>query len=245
MKHDPIHDTRFFFSTSPMPCPYLPGRMERRVVTELVGRGATSLHNALSLAGFRRSHDIAYAPACSDCTACVAVRIVADEFQLSPSLRRIKKLNARVSAKEAPPVATGEQFALFTAYQNSRHGDGDMARMDFADYRMLVEDTPLDTALVEFRDDGESLVAALLVDRIEDGLSAVYSFFDPTLPRRSLGTYMVLWLAEKARHLRLGHVYLGYWIDDCPKMSYKARFRPLEVYGTGGWKPFTPEREHS
>ena len=240
MKHDPIDTTRFFFATAPMPCPYLPGRMERRLVTELVGRDAAQLHNALSLAGFRRSHDIAYTPACPGCTACVAVRIVADGFRLSPSLRRIKKLNARVSAEEAPPTATGEQFTLFSVYQDSRHGDGDMARMDFDDYRMLVEDTPLDTALIEFRDLGETLVAALLIDRIEDGLSAVYSFFDPTLRRRSLGTYMVLWLAERARQLGLGHVYLGYWIDDCPKMSYKARFRPLEVYGPGGWRPFEP-----
>jgi len=239
MKHDQKHGTRFFFSTSPMPCPYLPDRVERRVVTELVGRDVPFLHNALSVAGFRRSHDIAYAPACPSCSACVAVRIAASDFRLSQSLRRIKKRNRGISAKESKPIATGEQFALFSNYQESRHYGGDMANMDFADYQMLVEDSPVDTALVEFRDAEETLVAGLIMDRIDNGLSAVYSFFNPDFRRQGLGTYMIIWLAERAKSMGLDYAYLGYWIDGCSKMSYKARFRPLEIYSPEGWQPFT------
>ena len=236
MKYKPYLDARFFFSTSPLPCPYLPGRMERRVVTELIGRNAADLHDKLSDGGFRRSHSIAYAPACPTCDACIAVRVLAQEFRASRSQRRVSNKNRDLIVEEAPAVATNEQLALFSAYQQSRHGDGDMSRMDFFDYQALIEDTPVETMLVEFRNARGVLVGACLTDRMENGLSAVYSFYDPDNTERSIGNFMILWLIEKARELDLPYVYLGFWIKDCTKMSYKSRFSPMEIKKPEGWE---------
>ena len=241
MKHDIRFGTRFFFATSLMPCPYLPGRVERRVVTELAGRDVIGFHDMLSLAGFRRSHDIAYIPACPDCEACRPARVVCEAFEPSRTQRRIWRANRDLWSQVLPPVASPEQYALFARYQGARHTAGDMARMDFGDYQALVEDTPVDTELAEFRDPGGELVAACLVDRLEDGLSAVYSYFEPKSRRRSLGTYVILWLIERARAMGRPYVYLGFWIADCTKMSYKAQFRPLETHTAEGWRLFEPE----
>ncbi len=235
MKHNPIHDTRFFFATTPLPCPYLPDRTERRVVTELLGRDAVALHDGLSVAGFRRSHNIAYAPACPGCQACQAVRILVDRFALSRSQRRILNRNRELVAVEMAPRATEEQFEIFTAYQESRHSGVEMEKMDFRDYQFLIEDTPVETSLVEFREPGQGLRAACLIDWVNNGLSAVYSFFDPQWLQRSLGTQMILWMIDHALAKGLGYVYLGFWIDGCSKMSYKANFQPLERYTPQGW----------
>lgn len=239
MKHQPLFDARFFFSTAPLPCPYLPGRMERRVVTELIGRDATELHEQLSLAGFRRSHGIAYAPACAGCDACKTVRVLAPRFTPSRSQRRVRNRNSDLQVDIRDPLATHEQYQLFAAYQNGRHGDGDMSKMDFFDYQGLVEDTSVDTAVIEFRDGAGELVAACLTDRMANGLSAVYSFFDPGLEARSLGSYMILWLIEEAQRCGLDYVYLGFWIADCAKMAYKIRYQPLEVRTEAGWLSIT------
>lgn len=238
MRHKPISDARFFFATAPLPCPYLPDRVERRVVTELFGRDATRLHDQLSYAGFRRSHGIVYAPACPGCDACKAVRIVVDGFDLRSSMKRILKANEDLSARMAQPAADQEQYRLFQRYQASRHSGGDMAKMDYLDYQALIEDTPIETSLITFRDDRGALTGAMLADRLGDGLSAVYSYFDPEQPRRGMGTYMILWLLDEAKRLGLPFVYLGFWIDGCNKMSYKARFRPLEVHTATGWQNF-------
>jgi arginine-tRNA-protein transferase len=236
MKHQPIHDTRFFFATAPLPCPYMPDRIERRVVTELLGRDAVALHDGLSEAGFRRSHNIAYAPACPNCQACKAVRILARRFEPSRSQRRILNRNKELEILEHSPIASQEQFKIFSAYQESRHSNGDMAKMDFRDYQALIEDTPVESSLVEFRDQDQTLLAACLMDRVNKGLSAVYSFFDPERHRDSLGTLMVLWMIDRARALGLEYVYLGFWIADCSKMSYKSNFQPLEMLSPGGWR---------
>ena len=223
-----------------MPCPYLPGRVERRIVTELIGRHASNFHDDLTLAGYRRSHSIAYAPACPTCQACIAVRIVANEFKATRSQRRILNTNYDVYPANRPPEATDDQFALFTRYQKTRHGTGDMAKMNFTDYQALVEETPVETELYEFRDDRGRLIAACLTDQVSDGLSAVYSFFEPDLQQRSLGSYVILWLIEEARNRGLDYVYLGFWVDDCAKMSYKAKFQPLEAFIDGQWQQFQP-----
>ena len=238
MKHKPYLDARFFFSTSPLPCPYLPGRNEQRLVTELIGRNALDMHDRLSDGGFRRSHSIAYAPACPACDACAAVRVLAQDFNASRSQQRTWNKNKDLSAEETPAVATQEQYTLFSRYQRHRHGDGDMSRMDFVDYQALIEDTPVKTTLVEFRDSKGRLVAACLTDMMDTGLSAVYSFFDPDLPSRSLGTHMILWLIERARSLELSHVYLGFWIAESSRMAYKAKFRPIEIKRSEGWFMF-------
>lgn len=236
MKHEAAQKTHFFFTTTPLPCPYLDGRTERRMVTELMGGDATDLNDRLSLAGFRRSHTIAYTPVCDACSACVSVRVPVRDFQPSKTQRRIWNRNADLIIKECPPMATQEQYALFKTYINARHGDGDMALMGEADYRALVEETPVRSSLIEFRDPSGTLLAGCLTDRLRDGLSAVYSFFDVEQKPRSLGTFVVLWLIDRARLQGLDYVYLGYWVQGSEKMDYKRTYRPLEAYTPRGWK---------
>lgn len=236
MRHDPASLTHFFFTTTPLPCPYLEDRVERRLVTELMGPDATHLNDKLSLAGFRRSHTIAYAPVCDGCSACVSVRVPVRDFAPNRTQRRIINRNADLTVEERAPIATREQFELFKTYIRTRHSDGDMALMGQADYRALVEETPVRTQIVEFRDPEGRLSAACLTDRLGDGLSAVYSFFDTEDTRRSLGTYVVLWLIDRARLQGLDFVYLGYWVQSSPKMDYKRNFRPLEAYTPDGWR---------
>jgi arginine-tRNA-protein transferase len=236
MKHRLTPSTRFFFVTAPLPCPYLPGRFERRLVTELAGRQVGAFHDALSRAGFRRSHGIAYVPVCRDCNACAAVRVLADAFSPNRNQRRVWTRNDDLIVAELPARATQEQYALFRSYQQARHSGGEMARMDFCDYQTLVEDTPVDTLIYELRLPSGRLVGACLTDRMSDGLSAVYSFFDNGCRRRSLGTFIILSLIERARSLGLPYVYLGFWVEECDKMSYKSRFRPIEAYTPEGWR---------
>jgi arginyl-tRNA--protein-N-Asp/Glu arginylyltransferase len=227
--------TQHYFMTAPMPCPYLPGRFERKLVTELRGPEANNVHDLLSRAGFRRSHSIAYLPACSDCNACIPVRVRCDGFNPGKSFRRIKNRNSDLDRTVVPPTATQEQYHLFSTYQDARHGNGDMARMDARDYRAMIEDSTVETSIFEYRRADDSLIAVALVDILADGLSAVYSFFDPEEERRGLGTYIILDLIDEARVLSLPHIYLGYWIGDCRKMSYKMRFQPLEGFRDGQW----------
>ena len=235
MRHQPLPDTKFFFSTAPLPCPYMPGRTERRVVIELIGRDANALHDQLSMAGFRRSHGICYVPACPSCDACVAVRVVVDEFKPSKSLKRILKRNSDLSAEILEPIATHEQFSLFSDYQKIRHNDGEMGKMDFLDYQALIEDTPVNTVVIEFRFKSGTLAGVCLADRLSDGLSAVYSFFDDAEADRSIGIFMILWMINEAYGQELPYMYLGFWIDGCSNMEYKSRFKPLERVTPDGW----------
>ncbi|MBV9827208.1 MAG: arginyltransferase [Alphaproteobacteria bacterium] len=227
-----------FFATGSVPCPYLPGHAERKLIVELAGKSAPGFYDELSRAGFRRSHRFAYRPACRACAACVPVRIDVARFMHSRSTRRVRNTNNDLSRRILPSRATPEQFGLFTAYQHSRHHDSDMAAMSYGDYRAMVEDTAVRSALVEFREPEGALLAVSLFDRLDDGVSAVYSFFDPALPRRSLGTWTILWLVEECHRLGLPYVYLGYWIAESPKMAYKVRFPALERLSDGSWTPF-------
>ncbi|MBY0430279.1 MAG: arginyltransferase [Rhodospirillales bacterium] len=242
MDHIPLKRPHFFFTTAPLPCPYISGRLERKIVTELTGPDAEVLHEALSRAGFRRSHSIAYTPACPGCNACIPVRIVVDGFLPDRTMRKVLKSCAHLFPREIPARATAEQYRLFSRYQDSRHSGGDMALMGFYDYRSMVEDSPIDTFLAEFRSPEGALRSVCLTDRMSDGLSAVYSFYDPDHAGRSLGTYMILWLVEEARRQELPYVYLGYWIAESRKMSYKSRFAPLEAFGPGGWRVLDPDQ---
>lgn len=237
MDHVPLKRPHFFFTTTPLPCPYLDGRQERKIVTELNGPDADTLHEALSRAGFRRSHSIAYAPACPGCNACIPVRIDANAFCPDRTMRKLSRANADLLVSKAPARATAEQYRLFSRYQESRHTGGDMALMGFYDYRSMVEDSPIQTFLLEMRSPDGQLAAACLTDQMSDGLSAVYSFYDPSEKQRSYGTYVVTWLIEEACRLSLPYVYLGYWIEESRKMAYKARFKPLEAFGPDGWRP--------
>ncbi len=204
-------------------------------MTELSGTEAEALHERLSRAGFRRSHNIAYAPVCPGCQACVPIRVVSEDFTPDRTQRRILRANADLTVSEMPARATAEQFTLFQRYQKNRHADGDMAAMGYYDYRAMIEDTPISTGILEFRDAQDRLLGACLTDWLADGLSAVYSFFDTDQEKRSLGTFAVLWLIGRARSLGLPYVYLGYWVPESRKMAYKARFRPSEILMSGTW----------
>ncbi|MDA8052405.1 MAG: arginyltransferase [Rhodospirillales bacterium] len=244
MTYKPPRRPQFFYTTAPLPCPYVAGRIERKVVTEITSPDAESVHDRLSRAGFRRSHNIAYAPVCPGCNACIPIRIPVATFQSSRTQRRVLRANTGVEGFDVPSRATPEQFQLFQRYQRARHGDGDMATMSFYDYRAMVEDTPIETFVIEFRDPHDHLIGACLTDRLGDGLSAVYSFFAPELTRQSLGTLAILWLIARTRELGLPYVYLGYWVPESRKMAYKASFRPSEVLISGAWRILTEADLH-
>jgi len=226
---------RFFYRMPPRPCPYLQGRTEQNIFTELSGPAVSQLYDALTQAGFRRSHNVAYRPSCPGCQACVPVRVVTWQFQPTRSQFRVARMNADVTEDEVPGLATPEQYALFARYLSARHADGEMAGMTYADYVAMVEDSPLNTLIAEYRDGAGKLIGACLVDRLHDGLSAVYSFFEPSQSERSLGTYMIQRLIERTRAAGLPYLYLGYWISGSRKMAYKANFRPLEGLTSRGW----------
>jgi arginine-tRNA-protein transferase len=236
----PVRFPRFFV-TSPAPCPYLPGKSERKVFTELKGPHADSLNDALGRIGFRRSQTVAYRPSCIDCSACVSVRVVAEEFRPSSAQRRNVKANGDLVTTFCRPWSTVEQFELLQRYLGHRHPGGGMAAMDEVDFADMVEHTPVDTYLVEYREptaDGTPgrLVGACLTDRQGDGLSMIYSFYDPAHPdREGLGNYIILDHIRRAADEGLPYVYLGYWVEGAGRMQYKVRYRPLERLDRTGW----------
>ncbi|MCT8990816.1 arginyltransferase [Chelativorans sp. SCAU2101] len=240
-----------FFLTAPSPCPYLEGQYERKVFTHLVGAKAPELNDLLTQGGFRRSQNIAYRPACENCRACVSVRILAQEFCLSKNMKRILKRNADLIGTARPAEPSTEQYSVFRAYLDARHRRGGMSDMTVLDYAMMVEDTHVDTKVIEYRRRGPDsfvtgrgegeLLAVALTDQMSDGLSMVYSFYDPELEGRSLGTFMILDHIRRAAAAGLPHVYLGYWVNGSRKMAYKVRFRPQEHLGPNGWVRFQQE----
>jgi arginine-tRNA-protein transferase len=238
-------DTPQFYLTAPSPCPYLPGQEERKVFTHLVGERAGELNDLLTHGGFRRSQSIAYRPACETCRACVSVRVVAADFAPSRNMRRIAERNEDLIGELRPATPTSEQYSVFRAYLDARHRDGGMADMSVLDYAMMIEDSHVDTRLIEYRrrgpdsaitgrGDGE-LLAVALSDVLSDGLSMVYSFFDPDAADRSLGTQMILDHIARAKEMGLAYVYLGYWVPGSRKMDYKGRFLPQERLMPAGW----------
>lgn len=229
-------DTPQFYLTAPTPCPYLPGRFERKVFTHIVGRRAGQLNDILTQGGFRRSQTIAYRPACELCRACVSVRVLAGEFQPSRSFRRVLKANADISARMIDARPTGEQYNLFRGYLEGRHQDGGMVDMTVLDYAMMIEDSHVETKLVEYRSAEGVLIGVALTDILADGLSMVYSFYEPDFDKRSLGSFMILDHIARARAMGLPYLYLGYWVDGSRKMGYKARYLPQERLGMANWE---------
>ncbi len=231
-----------FYVTAPQPCPYLPGRHERKIFTHLSPEKPRALVDNLLKGGFRRSQNIAYMPYCDHCAACVPVRIVVNEFEPRRTLAKIWKANADIEARRVAGRPTIEQFALFRAYIEARHAEGGMADMSLADYTMMIQDSTVETFITEYRlpwpDSGtgdSQLVGAVLCDRLSDGISLVYSFYEPELPDRSLGNYMIMEQAAFARSRGIPYVYLGYWIAGSRKMAYKTRFTPQEHLTPAGW----------
>jgi len=242
------HDAPQFYLTAPAACPYIKGEVERKVFTHLVGELAPQLNDVLSEGGFRRSQNIAYRPACENCRACVSVRVLVNDFRPTRSMKRITKRNSDLIGTPVEPIPTGEQFELFRKYIDARHLDGGMAEMSVLDYSMMVQDTHIDTQLIEYRKRGPDTgitgkgigppIAYALTDQLRSGLSMVYSFFDPQEHRRSLGSYLILEHIERARKAGLPHVYLGYWVKKSAKMAYKARFLPQERVSSNGWERY-------
>ena len=227
-----------FYVTAPQPCPYLEGRMERKLFTALQGQNAEKLNDALSKQGFRRSQNVLYRPSCSDCAACLSARIDVSKFTPSRSQRRTLNRNAHLRRRASSPWATEDQYDLFRRYLDSRHATGGMADMDVFEFAAMIEETPIRTRVVEYTDTAlQRLTAVCLTDVLDDGVSMVYSFYEPGLEKQSLGTYMILDHIEIAREAGLPYVYLGYWVPGSPKMGYKAAFSGLEVYRKGQWQP--------
>jgi len=238
-------DTPQFYLTAPSPCPYLEGQEERKVFTHLVGDRAAGLNDLLTHGGFRRSQSIAYRPACEGCRACVSVRVIAADFRPTRSMRRVLERNADIVGEMRPAHPTSEQYSVFRAYLDARHRSGGMADMTVLDYAMMIEDSHVDTRVIEYRRRGPdtringrgagALLAVALTDVLSDGLSMVYSFFDPGAGDRSLGTLMILDHIERAQTMGLSYVYLGYWVRGSRKMDYKGRFLPQERLMPAGW----------
>lgn len=234
-----------FFLTAPSPCPYIEGEFERKVFTHLVGDRAPELNDLLTQGGFRRSQNIAYRPACETCRACVSVRILADRFEPTRSMKRVIRANADLIGAVHDAEPTTEQYSLFRSYLDARHRKGGMSDMTVLDYAMMVEDTHVDTKIIEYRRRGPDsfitgkgqgeLIAVALTDKMADGLSMVYSYYSPDMEERSLGTFMILDHIARARKMGLPYVYLGYWVEGSPKMDYKRRFKPQEHLMARGW----------
>lgn len=239
-----------FFLTAPSPCPYLDGQFERKVFTHLAGARAPALLDLLTQGGFRRSQNIAYRPACERCRGCISVRILVDEFEPTRSMRRVLQTNADLFGHMATAEPTSEQFALFRRYLEARHASGGMAEMSAMDYAMMIEDSQVDTRLIQYRRKGpdyritgrsdEGLMAVALSDVMADGMSMVYSFYRPDEVDRSLGTFMILDHIRRTRELGLPYLYLGYWVEGSRKMQYKIRYQPQEHLMAKGWERYAP-----
>ncbi len=229
-----------FFITAPSPCPYLPGRLERKVFTHLVGPDARHMNSNLSQTGFRRSQNIAYRPACDGCGACSSTRVPVKSFNWTKGFRRILRQNEDVTSIVKPAKATSELYSLFRTYIDDRHSEGGMAEMSVLDFSAMVDDTLVDSRIVEYRTptayapQGE-LIAAVLVDVLGDGVSLIYSFYDPAMAKRSLGSFVILDMIRRAERMGLPYVYLGFYVAGSPKMTYKGRFMPQERLTPDGW----------
>ena len=239
-----------FFVTAPAPCPYVPGRTERKVFAELKGPDAAEMNEALGRIGFRRSQTVVYRPSCDFCQACTSVRVVTDRFRPSASQKKLLKRHSDLEVHACEPWSTDEQWRLLSRYLAARHPDGGMAAMDGHDFADMVEQSPVDTVIVEYREpsvDGRPgrLVGCCLTDKQSDGLSMIYSFYDTELAaRRGLGSFIILDHITRARAEGLPYVYLGYWVEGSPRMQYKVRYRPLERLTRDGWQLMDEDEQH-
>jgi len=251
MRHSLPHAPQFYV-TAPQPCPYLHGRAERKLFTALSGDGAVELNNTLSRQGFRRSQNVLYRPSCESCVACMSARIRVADFRMSRTQARIARRNRDLHRLTTSAWATEDQYELFRRYLDARHADGGMADMDVFEFAAMIEETPVRTRVIEYRrtvpdeaQDAGTLAAVCLTDVLDDGLSLVYSFYDPHERPRSLGTHVILDHVAVARAAGLPYVYLGYWVPGSRKMAYKANFAALEIYKGGVWQDIGDPEGHS
>jgi arginine-tRNA-protein transferase len=240
-----------FYVTAPQPCPYIEGRMERKLFTSLQGESAQGLNDSLSKQGFRRSQNVLYRPSCAECAACLSARIRVADFQPSRSQKRVQKATSHLTRNATSPWATEDQFTLFRRYLDARHADGGMADMDVFEFAAMIEETPIKSRVIEYTrppgtgERGRQLAAVCLTDVFDDGLSMVYSFFDPTLEKLSLGTFAILDHVAIAREIGLPYVYLGYWVPGSRKMDYKVGFEAVEIFKAGRWQDVGDRASHT
>ncbi len=239
-----------FYVTASQPCPYLDGKIERKLFTALHGDHAGLLNDALSSQGFRRSQNVLYRPSCQACSACLSARIRVADFTPSKSQRRIAKRNNHLTRHVTTPWATEDQFELFRHYLNARHADGGMADMDIMEFTAMIEETPVSSRVIEYRRNVEGsfrteLSAVCLTDVLQDGLSMVYSFFEPDTQSNSPGTNIILDHIDIARTAGLSYVYLGFWVPGSTKMGYKANFTGLEVFHDGTWQDMKDRADYA
>ncbi|MDZ4094174.1 MAG: arginyltransferase [Paracoccaceae bacterium] len=239
-----------FYVTAPQSCPYLEGRLERKLFTSLQGEQAQTLNDTLSKQGFRRSQNVLYRPSCAECSACLSARIRVADFVPSRTQKRVMRHNLHLRRNATSPWATENQYALFRRYLDDRHATGGMADMDIFEFAAMIEETPIRSRVIEYTRAPEegtrnrSLAAVCLTDVFDDGLSMVYSFYDPDLSGQSLGTYLILDHIEIAREAGLPYVYLGYWVPGSRKMGYKAGFAAVEIYKAGRWQELGDPADH-
>lgn len=223
-----------FYLSSAHDCPYLSGKESISLLLDPNLPVSESVFSSVLQMGFRRSGDLVYRPHCTNCNACVSVRIPVKSYQSNRNQRRIEKKNKDLEIEFVRPGFDEAHFELFCQYQAWKHTGDSMDHADRDRYKLSMVDSTVNTALVEYTLNGQ-LIAVSVVDVVSDGLSAVYTFFHPDHASRSLGTYAILALIKKALSMDLAHVYLGYWIDACSKMSYKTNFKPLQGYVDDTW----------
>ena len=228
-------EIKLFLSES-SPCNYLPGLKQTSIVVDPQLPITSTLYDLLASNGFRRSGDLVYRPHCEHCQACIPIRIPVNKLSLSRSQRRNLKLNSDLSVTHHPASFSNEHFELYGKYQSHRHPDSSMSNSDPEEYLNFLTSRDIDTVFYEFRLK-QKLVAIAVTDILESGLSAVYTFYDPSLASRGLGTYAILWQCQQAKHLKLPWLYLGFWIAECQKMSYKVKFQPCEGFHNSSWQP--------
>jgi arginine-tRNA-protein transferase len=224
-----------FYLTAPYPCSYLAEQEARSQVATPSFLISPAIYSELVRNGFRRSGTFTYRPRCDNCTECVPARVKVDEFMPNRSQRRVEKKNRQLQTSVHALEDKAEYFDLYKRYQNARHQDGGMSNDSHEQYERFLLHSHVDSMLVEFRD-GDALRMVSIIDVLDDGLSSVYTFFEPELPQASLGTYNVLWQIEMCRQQKLPYLYLGYWIRQSQKMAYKANFKPLQGLINGNWQ---------
>jgi len=215
-------------------CAYLPDQTEQRLATDISDHPDS--HDRLAETGFRRVENWVYKPACPGCNACLPIRVKADEFAGSRNIARIRAANKDLYRLDSHGQLTLDHYDMFQRYLGFRHEDGQMASMSFEEFSAMILNSPIDTRLTEYRDQDDRLMGCILIDKQRDGLSAVYSFFQPDQTKRSLGSFMIVDLIDRCKDIGLPYVYLGYYIEQSRKMSYKARFKPYQIFIDGIWR---------